>query len=98
MLHGSIRPGDLAAEIGVSERRIRQMARRLGACRIFGKTMILTPDDVKALLEAARPCPLSSIAEAKSGTIAAPLPEGDFEALRALRTRQQRNASLPKKK
>ena len=91
-------PDELAAQLGVPERRLRAMARRIGACRIFGKTMILTPDDVKALLEAARPCPLSSTAAVKSGTTAAPLPEGDYAALQALRTRQERNASQPRKK
>lgn len=45
-------PAELAKEWGCSERRVRQMARRLGACRIIGKTMLLTPEDEAALLEA----------------------------------------------
>ena len=91
---------ELASDLGIPERRLRSMARRIGACRIFGKTMIFTPDDVKAILEHARPCPLnsSSAPAASTGTTPAPLPEGDFAALQVLRTRQERNASQPRKK
>lgn len=91
-------PAALATEWGVSERRIRSMARRLGACRVFGKTMVLLPEDVAVILEAARPCPSSSIEEVKSGTTEAPLPDVDYEEARARLTRQQRNASRPRKK
>lgn len=91
-------PADLAAHLGIPERRLRATARRIGACRIFGKTMVFTSDDVKAILEAARPCPSNSTAAAKSGTIAAPLPEGDFAALQALRTRQERKGWQWKKR
>src|SRR6476646_4864794 len=77
-------PEALADHLGWSPRRVREVARRLGACRIIGNRMILLPDDVKAIMEASKPCPSSSTDAAKSGTIAAPLPGGDYEALRAL--------------
>lgn len=51
--------------------------------------MVLTPDDIAAILEASRPCPSNSTAEAKSGITAAPLPVGGYEALRKLRTKQE---------
>lgn len=34
-------PEDLAAHLGVSERTLREMARALGACRMFGLAMML---------------------------------------------------------
>src|SRR5687768_6250205 len=74
-------PAELASELGCSERKIRRLARGLGACRIFGKTMVLLPEDVEAIFEAARPCPSPSIAGVKSGTTAEPLPDGSYEDL-----------------
>jgi hypothetical protein len=38
----------------ISERTLREKARRIGACRIIGKTMFLMPADVEAIIEAAR--------------------------------------------
>jgi hypothetical protein len=38
----------------VSERTLRENARRIGACRIIGKTMFLMPADLTAIIEAAR--------------------------------------------
>lgn len=52
-----VTPEQLAEEIGCSPRHVRKLARGLGACRVFGKTMFLMPDDVQAILEASRPCP-----------------------------------------
>lgn len=51
------KPKDLAKEWGCSERTLRKMARDLGACHVIGKTMLLTEDDVRAILEAAKPAP-----------------------------------------
>lgn len=47
------------AEVGidVSERSLRQFARKIGACRIVGKTMFFLPEDIEALLEASKPKP-----------------------------------------
>jgi hypothetical protein len=77
----------VAAHIGCNERRLRKIARSLGACREIGKTMVFTDDDVRAILEATRLCPSNSTDAAKSGITGAPLPAGDYEALRAQRTK-----------
>ncbi|MDX0955690.1 hypothetical protein GOE09_29400 [Sinorhizobium medicae] len=50
-------PEEVARHFGVSPRRIRQMARELGACRIFGNKMFLLPADIEAILEASKPKP-----------------------------------------
>ncbi len=76
----SITPAEFARRYGWSERRVRDKARELGACRILGNRMTLLPDDVQALLEATR-CPSSSIAAARSGTTAGRLPAGGYEDL-----------------
>lgn len=89
-------PEDLAKHLGWSERRVRDKARELGACRILGNRMIFTQSDVDAILEATRPCPLKSTNEAMFGTTGAALPAGDFAALRALRTKKPPRGSPPK--
>ena len=43
-------PDALAKQLGWSERRVRDKARELGACRILGNRMILLPEDVTAIL------------------------------------------------
>ncbi|MEI7774911.1 MAG: hypothetical protein WCK17_09050 [Verrucomicrobiota bacterium] len=91
-------PEALAIDTGWSERRIRKIARGLGACRIMGNRMIFTTDDVKAILEASKPCPSSYIDAVTSGTIEAPLPGGSYEALRAQRARKLPSKSPPPKK
>lgn len=59
-LHGAMTPAAVVkafADRGVifSERKLRELARRIGACRIIGKAMFLTPRDIEAILEAAKP-------------------------------------------
>lgn len=71
-----ITPDDLARSTGWSPRRVRELARGLGACRILGNRMVLTPADVRAILEASRPCPSKCTVAAKSGTTAGPLRAG----------------------
>lgn len=85
-------PEDLAGQTGWSERRLRGIARKIGACRIVGNRMLLTKADVEAIFEASRPCPSSSIAEAKSGTTGGPSLKagGGYEALLALRKKTER--------
>ena len=41
--------------IVVSERTLREKARKLGACRVIGKAMFLMPADIDAIIEAAKP-------------------------------------------
>src|SRR5690349_10828389 len=88
-------PAALAKHLGCSERLVRDKARALNACRILGKRMVLTRTDIEVILEATRPCPSKSIGAGKSGTTAARLPDGDYEALRALRSRKPQHASRP---
>ena len=42
-------PADLAKQLGWSERRVRDFARRIGACRIMANRMILLDQDVAAI-------------------------------------------------
>ncbi|XUY27956.1 hypothetical protein RMR21_006285 [Agrobacterium sp. rho-8.1] len=41
--------------IMISERTLRERARRIGAFREIGKAMFFMPEDIDALLEAAKP-------------------------------------------
>lgn len=91
-------PDKLAEHLQVPERTLRQLARKLGACSEMGKRMILTARDVETLMEATRPCPSPCTAgrAGASGTTEAPLPDGGYEALRRLRTRQEPKGSRRK--
>ena len=91
-------PEALAFNTGWSERRIRKIARGLGACRVLGNRMILTTDDVKAILEASKPCPSNSISAGTSGITGALSPVGGYPELQALRTKQQPKGSQRKPK
>jgi hypothetical protein len=95
-----VTPKELAAELGWSERNVRDLARRLGACRILGNRMRFLPEDVQAILEATRPCPSKSIdvREAMSGTTEARLPDIDSAALLAHLTRKPRKELRPRLK
>lgn len=48
-------PEDLAASTGWSPKRVRKVARGLGACRIMGNRMVLLPPDVVVIMRAAKP-------------------------------------------
>ncbi|MDW9506895.1 hypothetical protein GOA81_17945 [Sinorhizobium meliloti] len=77
-------PEEVAQHFGVSPRRVRQMARELGACRVFGNRMFLLPADVEAILEASKPKPR-----------AAPYrPGGDYEEL--LKRLERKKEAAPK--
>lgn len=58
---------EVAAHIGCNERRLRSLARSIGACREIGKTLVLTEGDVQAILEATRSCPSSSTSAVPDG-------------------------------
>ena len=93
-------PEALADHMGWSERRVRDLARRLGACRILGNRMVLLGEDVAAIMEAAKPCPSRSIAvrEALSGSIGERLPDVDSVALLAHLTKKPRKEFRPRSK
>lgn len=46
-----------AAGVIVSERSLRQVARRFGTFRVIGKAMFFMPEDIKALMVAIKPQP-----------------------------------------
>lgn len=73
-----------ARGIHLSERTLREFARRVGACRIIGKAMFLMPADVDAILEASRPQPVPAPNGAALGA------QRDYEKLLALRERLQK--------
>ncbi len=52
-------PAELAKQLGWSERHVRALAREIGACRILGNRMVLTKEDVDAILEATKPIALN---------------------------------------
>lgn len=90
-----ITPAEFSQRYGWSERRVRDKARELGACRILGNRMVLLPDDVNAILEATK-CPSNSIGAVKFGTTAAKLPGGTYADLVKQRTRTPRRERPPK--
>jgi hypothetical protein len=96
----AISPAELADQLGWSERRVRDLARRLGACRVLGNRMILLGEDVAAIMEASKPCPSKSIAvrEALSGSIGERLPEIDSVDLLAHLTKKPRKELRPRLK
>jgi hypothetical protein len=96
----TITPEALADHMGWSERRVRDLARRLGACRILGNRMVLLGEDVAAIMEAAKPCPSrsSSVREALSGSIGERLPDIDSVDLLAQLTAKPRKELRPRLK
>jgi len=86
---------ELAAHLKVPVRTLREKVKALGAYSKIGKQMILFESDVQQIMEATRPCHSKSTSAAKSGTTGAPLQEGDYAALRKLRTKQSRNELQP---
>ncbi len=93
-------PEALADHLGWAVKRVRQMARRLGACRVLGSRMVFLPDDVNAIMEATKPCPSKSIdvRQALSGSIGERLPEIDSVDLLAHLTRKPRKELRPRLK
>ncbi len=91
-------PKELAAHIGWAEKRVRSLARKLGACRLLGNRMVFLPADVSAIMEATRPCPSKAIdvREAISGTIGERLPDIDSVDLLAQLTRKPRKELRPR--
>jgi hypothetical protein len=92
----TITPAQLAKKLGWAEKRLRSLAKKLGACRVLGNRMVFLPEDVTAIMEATRPCPLKSTSEAVFGTIAGQLPDIDYEDRLAQRIAKQRPALRPR--
>jgi hypothetical protein len=94
----AISPADFAREYGWSERRVREKARELGACRIFGNRMMLLPQDVNAILEASKPCPSKSIDAVRSIITEERSAAKDFAVLQVLRPGKPRKGLRPRSK
>src|SRR5262249_12885744 len=91
----AISPVEFARQFGWSEKHVRRLAKRLGACRILGKRMVLPPEYVQAILEYTK-CPSTFTAVAKSGTTGARLPAINYEARRAERIADSQRARRQK--
>jgi hypothetical protein len=93
-------PEALARHMGWAPKRVRRLAKRLGACRILGNRMALMPEDVQAILEATKPCPSKStdVREALSGNIGERLPDIDSVDLLAHLTKKPRKELRPRLK
>ncbi len=59
-------PEEIAEKFGWSPRRVRKLAREIGACRILGNRMVLLEEDVQALLNATKPQPTSEATRSAS--------------------------------
>lgn len=81
-LPDAVTPEDLAKRLGFSSRRVRRLARDLGACRILGNRMVLLQQDVNVILEALKPHARTKPASHTFRSMA--LPKGDYESLRKL--------------
>jgi len=84
-------PDEFAAHFGWSPRKVRSMARKLGACRIVGNKMIMLKEDVEQLLEATKPKPTAK--EDDSSRIPSPSPVTAQSALEAIRRKAAIDAS-----
>lgn len=95
-----IKPGDLAKDLGWSEKRLRRLAKRLGACCVLGNRMILLPRHVDLITKAVEPCPSHSIDvnQAESGTTADPLMGVSYEDLLAQRIAKSQRKLQPRSK
>lgn len=90
------------AGINISERTLRERARKLGACRILGKTMFLMPDDIDTIVDAAKPEPKTcqnstSEKAATTGTTTSRSTAYDTEDLLRRLTGGSRKTSQPRK-
>lgn len=90
----SFTPEQVAAHFGWSPRKLREIARSIGACTVIGNKMTLTEIHVNEILEANR-WRSSSPSEAATGKSRAPSKgSGVAKALALLKEiEQQRNAS-----
>lgn len=89
-------PEEVAHHFGWSPRKVREFARQIGACRILGNKMVLTQEDLDALIEALKPAPLSRRTVV---TATHPVyPMGSYAELVQLRQKQKKEAQGAKKK
>src|ERR1035441_961081 len=96
----TITPAELAKQLGWAEKRVRSLAKKLGACRVLGNRMVFLPEDVTAIMEATKPCPSKSIdvREALSGPTPGRLPDIDSVDLLAHLTKKPPRELRPRLK
>jgi len=90
ILDQAISPADAVAKLAakgikISERALRLRARELGACRVFGSTMLLLPEHLDRIF--AEPAPNPPLVRDMS---VPPLPMVDTDALRARLTSRRK--------
>jgi hypothetical protein len=85
VLPANYTPEEIATHFGWSPRKLRALAREIGACSVVGNRMILTDKDVALLLEASRPKPAAIVAPAV----------GSYAELVKLRARNERRGRKP---
>ncbi|WP_156373698.1 MULTISPECIES: hypothetical protein [unclassified Rhizobium] len=76
-------PEEFASHFGWSPRHVREFARKIGACRIIGRKMVLLQTDIDAILEASKPEP----ARSPAGRAKFQSPKDDYQQLLLLRAR-----------
>src|ERR1017187_5378932 len=96
----TITPAQLAKQLGWAEKRVRRLAKQLGACSILGNRMVLLPRHVDKIMEATEPCPSKSIEVRAilSGNTVGRLPEIDSVDLLARLTRKPHKELLHRSK
>jgi hypothetical protein len=93
----TITPDELALNLGVSPRRVKDDVRALGCFCKIGAKVVMREHHVEAYMEAME-CQSKSTSAARSGTTGVPLPEGDYAALVARRTKKLPKESRRKQK
>lgn len=62
-------PAQVAEHFKISERALRLQVRQLGCCRIIGKRIFLTEDDLQLLLDSWRPQPTAPISSSSNPSV-----------------------------
>lgn len=82
----AITPEEFAKHYGWSPRKVREIARDIGACRIVGNRMLLLQQDVDAILEASKPKPKAKPAYQQfANPTLAGLADMNYETLKKMR-------------
>jgi hypothetical protein len=97
IIPATITPDELAETLGASPRAVKDQVRALGCYCKIGKTVLMRDYHVEQFLEAME-CQSKSTSGARSGTTGVPLPEGDYAALVARRTKKSPKESRRKQK
>jgi len=96
-----ITPEAFAKDMGWGAKRVRQLAKKLGACCILGNRMVLLPRHLEIITKATEPCPSSSSNDTSGtaalfGTTGEMLPATTYAERLAQRTRKTRRELHPR--